>query len=544
MTKHQRVLYSSLSKMISKTPFLVVFMIVFWINYPMFNSWFGIIDDHMFISFLRPGNEIKLWEIPKALLKSEITNLESNRIRPIYWFLQFIQTSIFGDSASARYVYRTFLQFLSSLFVYKICTVPFSLTITRPDLQYFGSRIVSLFITVTFVSLLSWGDITLRLGPSEADLVFGICTSLLATILIISENKTQSFVNAQRYNVLCIGVIIASGVKENGVVSCLLLLLVGIYYRQKNLQLTLSNKLLLTFCIVLVLRVILGLIVAFNSEEDLYKQTTSTATLIVSLEEYFKSIKFVSLTTLLVLMTLILISKPTREKKVHLTVVGFLFVLNLSEYIFYRGTFSPMRYQILSQMSYLVSFGIVAMHLAIFVFERFRIRSSIFCICIALICLLTLGVWSPARNIKTLHKLSQENSGKTIVWKEELSYLEDRLRKNPDYEIVFFQINTGYDYERIYSAVQFLRFRDIKNPVFLAATKTTEEIDDLQRELSKSLISISTRGSAGWDISPISKSRSEREKFCISFGASLETKRLVHYDQAFRRCENFVIIDS
>lgn len=545
MIEHQHPAQSIFLKIISIAPPLVILVILVWINYPVFGSWFGIIDDHMYISQLMPGNELKLWQIPRELFNTELANFGSTpRYRPTYWLIQFVQTSLFGDSATARYVYRSILQFASSLLIFKICLLPLSRTsITRPSLMI-DNRIVATLIAISFTSLLSWGDITHRLGPSEADLVFGICLSMFATFRIVSETSAEADLFMQRFNYLCIGILIASGSKENGVISYMLLLYVTIFYLRKEPRPSLSNKLALFLTSTLVFAVTMNSLLVIKSGADLYANPLFGSHLISTLLTHLKSWNFLLLTMTLCLMYIIFKFKPSPSKKAHLLLTVFLFLLNISESIFYRGSFEQMRYAILTQLSYLVSFGLVAINLITIAYEKLNKRDINYRILIATFVLAILFQWTPIRNIQILNKSALEKSESTLAWKVELDDLAKSIGKNPDYQIVISHNNTLNDYERIYSTIQFLRFRNVKNQVFVKINSLSNADSELTKQLLESLTSMSQLGSANWQVSPKSNLKPSKYIYCISFGRDFENKQMPINSNIIATCQQTKVITS
>ena len=214
MIRHLNSKLAIHQKLLLATPPLTLFAISYWINSPMFGAWFGIIDDHMYISQLMPGNELKLWQIPRELLDTELGSFGNTpRYRPTYWISQFIQTSIFGDSAGARYFIRSLSQAISSFLIYKICLLRLKNTMVVGYFVNFERQLIALTIAISSIGLLSWGDITLRLGPGEADLVLGICISTYAAFLLIYEGEVGTNNQSKKFSLLCIGVLFASGSK-------------------------------------------------------------------------------------------------------------------------------------------------------------------------------------------------------------------------------------------------------------------------------------------------------------------------------------------
>ena len=545
MIRHLNPKLAIHQKLLLATPPLTLFAISCWINYPMFGAWFGIIDDHMYISQLIPGNELKLWQIPRELLDTELGSFGNTpRYRPTYWISQFIQTYIFGDSAGARYFLRSLSQAMSSFLIYKICLLRFKNAIVVGYFVNFERQLIALTIAISSMGLLSWGDITLRLGPGESDLVLGICISTYAAFLIIYESEVGTNNQAKKFSLLCIGVLIASGSKENGTFAYLLLLYVTIFYTRRQLAHSITNTILFAITSLQVLGVTINSLLVFGSGADVYLQERSPSLMVSTLLDHIRSKDFMLLALTTCLVFFIFKIAPSGFSKAHCVIVLFFFLMNISENIFYSGNLQPLRYAILTQMSYLVSFGILVINALKFVYEKYSKNKINFHLLTAVCTIIIAFVWSPEKNLQTLRETAKENSKVTLVWRNELDELATDISEDPSYQVVFFQFKAMNDYERIFSTIKFLRYRRVKNPIFLKISSASYEEETLDKDLLENLKLVSKSGSSGWEIDPISNLKMNANIYCISFGIDLKDSQLYDHAEIARTCRGIKLITS
>ena len=545
MIRHLNPKLAIHQKLLLATPPLTLFAISYWINSPMYGAWFGIIDDHFYISQLVPGNELKLWQIPRELLETELGSFgNTTRYRPTYWILQFTQTYIFGDSAGARYLLRSLSQAMSSFLIYKICLLRFSNAIVVGYFANFERQLIALTVAFSSMGLLSWGDITLRLGPSEADLVLGICISTYAAFLIIYEGEVGANNQSKKFSLLCIGVLIASGSKENGILAYLLLLYITIFYTRRQLAHSITNTILFAITSFQVLGVTINSLLVFGSGADVYLNERSPSLMVSTLLDHIRSENFILLALTTCLMFFIFKIAPSAHTKAHCVIVLFFFFINISENIFYRGNLQPLRYAILTQISYLVSFGILVINILKIVYEKYNKNKINFHLLTAVCTIIIAFVWSPEKNLQTLRETALENSEMTLIWRNELDELAANISENPSYQVVFYQFNAMNDYERIFSTIKFLRYHKVENPIFLKINSASYEDKTLDKALLETLKSISKSGSSGWEIDPISNLKVNANIYCISFGVDLEDSQLYDHAEIARSCRGIKSITS
>lgn len=148
------------------------------------------VDDHEVVSFLGPDQEIKIMEIPKLLLKTEVGKWGSAlRFRPVYYTLRIVESMAWKDNPQLWYGTRLVIFALSLTIGYLIL-----------------SRLVEVVPSVAILGYILawdyWKDIWTRLGPSEIYAVIGLALFGLGIV-------------RDKIWLIVIGVIVCMGSKEN-----------------------------------------------------------------------------------------------------------------------------------------------------------------------------------------------------------------------------------------------------------------------------------------------------------------------------------------
>ena len=180
--------------------FFLILLISATTNFPMFKSWFSIIDDHMVIEQLRPLDHISLFNLAHKLISdTEIGDFGSYpRYRPFYYLLKFILISVLGDWAGGYYIFRTFVQAFCCFLLFRIFA-PVSSNHATSKWSQLPIVCTGLLISVVLLSLSSWTDISLRLGPSELELTFGVLLTCYALFHLLRLNTTGQFTLGNRH---------------------------------------------------------------------------------------------------------------------------------------------------------------------------------------------------------------------------------------------------------------------------------------------------------------------------------------------------------
>ncbi len=180
---------------------------------PMLGSALVLIDDHEILRFLGADRRLSIPEIP-ALLQSSTEVGEwgqRSRLRPVYYALRMLETSLWGDDATLWFASRVVLLALigggfGALMLY----------LARGKTPGLGRAIGASFLagigTLLIVSMPAWTDIVRRLGPSEIYLGAGLVLFATGSYLVWgSPARSLGWV------VLVLGFVIALGSKENAI---------------------------------------------------------------------------------------------------------------------------------------------------------------------------------------------------------------------------------------------------------------------------------------------------------------------------------------
>ena len=151
---------------------------------------FGPIDDHEVFKFLGPKQQIRWLEIPNILwTKTEVGKWgTSPRYRPSYYTVRVFETKFFGANPTLWYALRLVL----------VAVVSFLLTSVALQLANLRQKsLIAVCGVISILSLLSlntWTEIILRLGPAEFYLGVGYAFFLYLLIMNIQKPRPTTFV--------------------------------------------------------------------------------------------------------------------------------------------------------------------------------------------------------------------------------------------------------------------------------------------------------------------------------------------------------------
>lgn len=193
--------------------FAIIFAVAFWLYSPILSAQLGLIDDHEYFLLLGPGQHLALTDvIPRILNLTEVGHWgESMRFRPFYFLSRGLETSLWGLDPAPRYLSRILiLAAFSSALAYIFWSE------VRDKYQSKRIRalafLASAMIGILALSLPTWGDIVLRLGPSEIFLTLALIPFLIGSNKVWENNNSKiGWVS------LTIGYCLAVMSKENAV---------------------------------------------------------------------------------------------------------------------------------------------------------------------------------------------------------------------------------------------------------------------------------------------------------------------------------------
>ena len=510
--------------------------------YPIVTAWFGIIDDHELISGLKPGNRLQIWNIPSRLLsETEIGQFGSSaRFRPFYFLLRYLLISIIGGFPGGYYLFRIFLQSFCAYLVFKLC---FNLEKSDNWMTTTINACLSFLTGICILSLSSWTDITLRLGPSEIELVCGIClTAYSAFNLIGFEHLGSKRTRNNLFLILCLGTFIASGSKENGIIS--FVLFIFIIYRERHWIFKFKFNIFAIFITSAeILAVTLSNLLVLIRGTGFYAEQRSIPLIFEAIYLRAMDSNFAILIISTSILYLLYCSSSSQRVFGHLVLAIFFDLLYITEGVFYFEAGSATRYNVLTQISLVLVPSLTWINLvAHFLRQQHKARMGSAVASLIFACGV-VNYYSPVVNFFSIREVAESEKEVTQNWKSELNSLTNKISIVSGTQIVFQEFDAGSDFERIYATIQFLRLRGITNPVFLIVKESVSE-DPLGQQLLQSLNSISEDGNKKWDIEPLDKLDAEIATFCIVFGIDLSDQNLFLLDFPQSKCTFYSSLKS
>ena len=480
-------------------------------NSPSFTAWYGPIDDHDFIQISNPSGLISIGQnIQQYFLETgDLGDLGHNpRYLPVYYFLRFIIISISGGHPGFLYFFRACSQAICAFLVYLICKN----SSQGSNFQKYLVEFVAIITSILALSAPSWIDISTRLGPAEMELSIGICLTIIGLFNLANthanENRNYDFY----FLVLLIGVGMASGSKENGLVS--VVALGYILITKKNWIKRKTRRIMFAaMSTIIPSAVAYNVITVIASGSDVYGNQRNSGTIVSAIIERAQNQNFYIIlgsTTIVVLNYLRAKGSSGRGSTV---VVIFLAALYLSEGIFYSNNFVPLRYGLLSDLAVLLCIGIT---LADLIGSKFpSIKAPKLWIALAVVSALSLElrIFTPYANLESQFSQSENNSDYTNNWKSEILRVGEASILQPTASIVLYEQSSEGDYERIASIVKYMRFIGANNLVYLIVL----EPEDKTNALLSSLWSTSLSGDKDWGIHPLNQLNKSENAICISF---------------------------
>ena len=509
----------STDHVISVISLLLIILISIITNQPIFKSWFGLIDDHMVIEQLRPLDHISFFNLPQKLISdTEIGDFGNYpRFRPFYYLLKFFLISVLGDWVGGYYIFRTLVQAFCCFLLLRVLLPTFHTNDTRskgPQLSTVG---VGLLISIGLLSLDAWTDITLRLGPSELELTFGVLLTAYALIHLLRLNPSNQMTLGHRnYILLCLGVFIAVGAKENGLVTVIPLTLITVFHYKSVVKGSKLNLISLILVGCQTLLVVSNTLIVIASGADVYGTPRSLNIVLDSLIASVTNSDFAVIVIATGLLVLLFQTGSVLSFG-RLSLALFFDLLFLSESVFYAGSPDALRYQILSQVCLLVVPSLALFGFIEHFFTQTRISRTNKIFAHFLISFGLFSYLSPIDNLKFANQVAKSNLQLTSIWRSEFDELVIKFHDSNASNIVIHMFRVESDYERIYSTVQFVRQTGIDSSFYLKIWS-----DGTDNNLLRDLRTFSEEGFAKWEIQPLSSLLLEKTSFCIMFGIKTE----------------------
>jgi hypothetical protein len=538
----QRTKIPSLNQSISAVSILCLALISFSVNFPMFRAWFGIIDDHIIVEQLRPLRHITLFNLPERLFSdTEIGDFGNfPRYRPFYYLLKFALISLFGDWAGGYYLFRAFVQTFCSVLVFRFFFPSSKSNTDKTNIQQFFTAAVALLISVCASLSIAWTDITLRLGPSEIELTAGVLMTAYALLHLAKKGNEIRTSTKKYFLFLCAGVFIAVGAKENGLITILPFSLISLMQFRPLIQKSKLAAFAFITTICQSLFVLLNTFIVIARGRDIYDNPRSIDIMLDSLAERLFSPGF----SILLISTgvLLLITLQAQAQRLEvLFVVVFLDLIYLSEGVFYAGSPPALRYQILSQFCILIGPFLALTESMRYLTDYFKHTITV---TLASFLMIFSGMYfflQPRDSYAIFNESARSSLQSTLVWRNEYEILNSTIRNSPDAPITIGVFNSGYDYERTFSLIQFIRFAGFNNPIFLTTFNLAGDDSD---KLMEELHSNSINGSKEWEVTSINFLPLEKVSICFFFGIDLMVVDSSSRSFIDQRCASSQVISS
>jgi hypothetical protein len=457
---------------------------------------FGPVDDHEIIRFLGPDRDLNFLEIFKTLFtQTEVGEWgTSGRYRPTYYTIRLFETFVFGPREYLWFYFRMFLVATSSvllaLVLFEICrNLSLSIRIT-----------LSISFSLLMLSLSSWPDIVMRLGPSEIFLVVG-----LAAFLYLSTLSLLGPTGPRMWSLTLIIAMLTIGTKENAAIL-LVMILLFVFLSNKLDILTRSQKVIAVATGSSAISIVLiPVINSVQSSVDVYGSSRNLGQLWKYSVDYFTSstgirnsfiFAFAACLLLVSYRTKIIEFKPALARAY---VLIFVSLVPVTEYIFYQGIFTEPRYKILTGVTELILVFIVS----ILITETFNtlkiesiIRTPITAMALCLLLMVTSSRYLKSTqefNIVALQKISGNEK-----FQSQISQINTTL-KNGDFDAVVIIVNNVWEYEPVFTISHFISYDYGEIPKYLKLNELVVS-PGLEQELVKQMNDIASDGSKKWGI--------------------------------------------
>ena len=477
---------------------------------------FGPIDDHEIFRFLGSKQEIKLLDIPNILWsKTEIgTWGKTARYRPSYYTIRVLETKIFGANPTLWYGLRLISVALVS---YVLTSVALQLAGLKRKPLIAACGVISI---LTVLSLNSWTEVILRLGPSEFYLVVGYALFLYFLLLNIQK---PSF---SLYLALFVSLIVVVGSKENGIALLLPFLLLTVYLLQQKVLSRSTASILGFLAVVYSAFVFLGpLIFIKTSGADVYGNKRSISESMKLGLDYIKSSEFQKLFSLVLVILLCTLLQRNHEgespKFAALVplISGFFVLQIILEQIFYKGNFGEPRYALITEISKTLLYLIAifsALGLITDILSKRRLRAV--SVSLTLILLSFPATYSNYKtSISNNQKIALSKVESTRTYQEKIESIVQAI-DNRSSENVVIQMNNIWDYEPAYAIIKYLQYYS-KGSNFYLNLQIPPVQPGLETILLAQLSDYQLNGSEVWNVKP-RPTELGSNNFCITFNGA------------------------
>jgi hypothetical protein len=498
-----------------KSPWIFIYVLSTSLSFYAFREThkigFGPVDDHEIIRFLGPDRDLNFIEIFRILFnETEVGEWgTSGRYRPTYYTIRLLETFAFASREHLWFIFRASIAATTTVF----------LTLILFRLCKNLSKTIRLIICSSFslltLSVKSWPDLVMRLGPSEIFLVAGVAAFLYLSVYALLEPT--------RYRIWLGALVIATlttGTKENAAVI-LPAAAFFVFLSHKMFAINRSQKVqagvlgTLGFSIVLI-----PVINSVNNSVDVYGNSRDIIQFWTHSLDYFVSSSgvrnFILFAFALILLRILYKAKILEPRLVstHIYVLILMSLVPLTEYIFYQGMFTEPRYQILTDLTELMLFFIVltliieGLHaLKINTFIRMSVTAATFSI------LFTISSMQYLDSVGEFELTASQKIDGNNKFSDQISRIDETL-KNGDFDSVVLIVNNVWEYEPIFTTSHFITYLYGEIPKYLQLNEMSIS-PGLEQKLLDQMNGFSTDGSEEWGITngPVPKSN---ETLCVA----------------------------
>lgn len=466
---------------------------------PNLKAQWWLIDDHEIFYFLKteksPSNWLNFFKI--LIDQTEVGHFGSSpRYRISYYFIRLFETILWKDHAFLWYAFRMGIAILFSFSIIRIFNRYFSLTI-------------SIIFLMTVFSLRYWSDIFSRLGTGEVYAVLGVGLILISLAKYDYQNENPIWV----YVFVSLGVVIASGSKENFIV--LILLPIFILFFERSRSFNWLQRLTLASSILFVLITFLSLCLFFaKSRVDVYGNSVLLSDRIPLLLTRFENGLVLNMLVLIGGVLLFGALFYAREKKnivSPLLIVPIIFlIILLFNIFFYNGIWpTQSRYDFPGILVYQAGIFLLV-YLSSESFIRLsNLEGDKIELAVQGILILFLSSFISIKGMNNLQKDSRANMKRTIAFQSALN----EIKTDSTSDIILLYVHQALDYEPVDSFTRFINYFENDKPKMVIVTKNSAE-SEFKNGLLDSMRRISKEGSSEMKILPLDF-KSFRDKSCL-----------------------------
>jgi hypothetical protein len=517
------------------TPLIALALLLsisFATNYPSFSAWFLPIDDHEYVRYLGT-NSLDIWQVPYQLFRTtEVGSFgHSSRFRPIYYLIRLLLISTIGGHPGTAFFFRAAIQAVVAFMAFAACRNVFqkaSSSVLERRLRDTWSLIIAIGVVGSF----SWIEISTRLGPAELELAFGVGLTVLAlTKLITITGTTNRFPN-NYFAAMLLGVVIASGSKENGTIT--LIPLAYILFKERRILRQSAFKVVMILIALITPLLVLSNTVIDNLRNGAsYEDRKFTIPQIWDLLYSHAQTPYFLIILICTVLTYLLWSvTKTISDKAGLVLVAFFFLLNISESFFYGDNAGPIRYKLLSDYSFVLVLGITFFQLFNYFCRQNKIRPVGAITAFLVLVFAVLVINSPIQNLINQNKQSENTFASSSTWRKSIAELSNLAAQNNTTPILIHEFDSAIDGEMTVSLIRFLKYKGMTNTIFLQIHERQNNWDEALRNLT----SYSIYGNLDLGISPLSQLSKAAKSICISFGTNLDNPNLPNVESINDGC--------